>query len=121
MKFKLLTIVLMGFNFCFSQHKIEGEKLNLTEDLLNLKAELVKSYQLKSTYRIQLFSGSLDAAQVTENNYMDSELDYKGFIHYEAPNYKFWVGNFKTRLEADRAYLEIREFFPNALVFRPGR
>ncbi|QSS96162.1 SPOR domain-containing protein [Psychroflexus sp. ALD_RP9] len=121
MKLKLLIIVLIGFNFSFSQHKIEGEKLKLTEELLSLKTSLVKNYQLKSTYRIQLFSGSLDAAQAKETEYQESGLNYTSFIYYEAPNYKLWVGNFKTKLDADRAYLEIKSFFPNALVFRPGR
>jgi hypothetical protein len=31
------------------------------------------------------------------------------------------VGNFMTRLEADRALLKIQKQFPNAFVFRPER
>ena len=32
-----------------------------------------------------------------------------------------WIGNFRTRLEADRAMLQIKEVFDKAFIIRPGR
>ena len=38
-------------------------------------------------------------------------------LSYESPEWKVRVGNYKTRLEADRALLKIKEKFTGAIVF----
>ena len=40
-------------------------------------------------------------------------------MKYETPNYKIWVGKFRTRLEADRELLVVKKLFPNAFPFKP--
>ena len=40
-------------------------------------------------------------------------------IIYETPNYKEWVGNYYTQLEADKRLIEIRKKFRSAFIFRP--
>ena len=42
-------------------------------------------------------------------------------MRFETPNYKIWIGNFKTRLEADRALLLIKKKFYSAFVFKPKK
>ena len=42
-------------------------------------------------------------------------------MRYETPNYKIWVGNFKTRLEADRALQRIKRAFNSAFIFKPKK
>lgn len=119
-----LFIFIGAFSVCFfsfSQHKIEGKNLELTEDLIKLQSQLVDNFELKSTYRIQLYSGNLEGANKVKNAYRALGLDYVGFVHYEAPNYKVWVGNFASKLDADRAFLALKKNYPNSLVFKPGR
>ena len=38
---------------------------------------------------------------------------------YETPNYKVWVGNFFTQIEADKYLLKIRKKYKSAFIFRP--
>jgi hypothetical protein len=38
-------------------------------------------------------------------------------LSYESPEWKVRVGNYKTRLEADRALLKFKEKFTGAIVF----
>ena len=40
-------------------------------------------------------------------------------MKYETPNYKIWVGNFRTQLEADRELRLLRKHFPNAFSLKP--
>ena len=40
-------------------------------------------------------------------------------VIYETPNYKVWVGNYYTPLEADKRLIEIRKKFRSAFIFRP--
>jgi hypothetical protein len=35
-------------------------------------------------------------------------VDLDGTIIFNTPNYKVWVGNFRTRIEAERNLIEIR-------------
>ena len=38
---------------------------------------------------------------------------------YETPNYKVWIGDFYTQLEADKKLLMIKKKYPEAFIFRP--
>ena len=40
---------------------------------------------------------------------------------FETPNYKVWVGNFRSRLEADRSLVKVQKEFQNAFVFKPKK
>mgnify|MGYP002620172943 CR=1 FL=1 len=96
----------------------EDEKVT---ELLRLKAKLSKENKLTDGFTIQLYNGELKEANSTIREYNRSLSSWSATIEYETPNYKVWVGNFLTRLEADRALLEIQKTFPNAFVLRPER
>jgi hypothetical protein len=36
-------------------------------------------------------------------------------IQFFSPEWKVLIGNYKTRLEVDRALMEVKEAFPNAI------
>ena len=90
-------------------------------EMLNLKTSLDRDNKLKDGYTIQLYYGELKEANNAINEYKRNFTDWTAAIEYETPNYKVWVGNFLTRLEADRALLKIQKKFPNAFVFKPER
>lgn len=96
------------------------EDQKLTE-LLTLKSNLAKENKLTDGYTIQLYYGELKEANVIIRDYRRTQSKWPATIQYETPNYKVWVGNYATRLEADRALLEIKRTFPNAFVFKPDR
>jgi hypothetical protein len=91
------------------------------DSLLELKKEMINDYDIKSFYTIQLFSGRKNAAEEVKSTYDNEDFQYKAIIEYETPNYKVWVGRFRTKLEADKAFLQLQAVFPSALIFRPGR
>lgn len=103
----------------YSQNKpVNTKKI---DSLLTLKKEMINDYEIKSFYTIQLFSGQRQAAVEIKNEYDNNAYDYKSIIEYETPNYKVWVGRFRTKLHADKVFAEIREDYPSAFIFRPGR
>ena len=110
------------FNYSYSQ---KGE-ITLVEDdkipqMLNLKKSLEENNDLTDGYTIQLFYGEKIKANTIINRYRNSFSTWPASIKYETPNYKVWVGNFSTRLEADRALLEIKEKFSSAFILKPER
>ncbi|PIX08689.1 MAG: hypothetical protein COZ75_10790 [Flavobacteriaceae bacterium CG_4_8_14_3_um_filter_34_10] len=80
-----------------------------------------KENKITEGHTIQLYYGELTGANGVIKNYRRNFSSWPSTIIYETPNYKVWVGNFITRLEADRALLEIQTQFPNAFVFKPER
>ncbi|PTX44462.1 sporulation related protein [Christiangramia gaetbulicola] len=95
----------------------QNEKI---EKLMEVKTELNKNNQIRDRYVIQLFYGDNGEANEVIKKYRDL-YSYSSQITYEAPNYKVWVGNFRNRLEADRALLKIKENFPAAFIPKPQR
>lgn len=89
--------------------------------LLMLKKELEKENKLSDGYTIQLYYGELDKANQTLRKYKGSYTNWPASIEYETPNYKVWAGNFSSRIEAERALVEIQKSFSAAFILKPER
>ncbi|MFI1771070.1 SPOR domain-containing protein [Thalassobellus citreus] len=89
------------------------------ETLLNLKKEINKLENNSDRYKIQIYNGNRSGAQAAQKKFKESFSDWNSTDSYESPNFKIWVGNFRTRLEADRALKRIKSKFPSAFIFKP--
>ena len=72
-------------------------------------------------YKIQVYNGNRSGAHAAKKEFSESFADWYPTIHFEPPNFKIWAGNFRTRLEADRALKRIKRKFPNAFIFKPKK
>lgn len=89
------------------------------EDLLQIKKSMETSLD---RYKIQIYSGlSRSAAEAARTEFAENYADWPSSIEYETPNYKIWVGDFRSRLEADRAMIRIKKTFMNAFIFQPKK
>ncbi|MEJ7557324.1 MAG: SPOR domain-containing protein [Pedobacter sp.] len=70
-------------------------------------------------YRVQVFYGS-DRRQVFSQQAMFNGLypAHNTYITYKQPNYYLRVGDFRTRLDAQRFMNELRPTFPTLFIFR---
>ncbi|MBZ9631039.1 SPOR domain-containing protein [Salegentibacter sp. LM13S] len=121
---KLLLICFLS-GFSFLNLTAQESRINVSDDaklskLLELKSEMSKDNEIGDRFKIQLFYGNNGEANEVIKDYR-SKFEYPSLIAYEAPNYKVWVGNFRNRLEADRALLKIKESFPSAFIPKPRR
>lgn len=89
--------------------------------LLKLKKELEKDNKLSDGFTIQLYYGELNQADSHLKKYRSSYGNWPATIEYETPNYKVWAGNFSTRIEAERALIEIQKSFSSAFILKPER
>ncbi len=125
MKLLLASVTIILLLFSSSVYSQRGTlQVNQDEkitELLRIKSNLSKENKLSDGFTIQLFYGELKEANTTIREYNRTTSTWSATIEYETPNYKVWVGNYITRLEADRALLEIQKNFPNAFVLRPER
>lgn len=105
-----------------------GQKATVTinkdakiSEILELKKSMEAENKLSVGFTIQLYYGELEEAKKTMKKYKTNYNSWPASIEYETPNYKVWVGSFSSRLEADRARLEITEKFPAAFILKPDR
>ena len=89
--------------------------------LLELKKEINTSENNSDRYKIQIYSGNRSSAEKAESNFRYSYGVWSSKVVYETPNYKTWIGSFRTRLEADRALIKIQRKFPSAFIFKPRK
>lgn len=89
--------------------------------LLDIKSKMEKNGDFSDRYKIQLYYGNLNKANDIMNKSKSNFKKWTTSIKWETPNYKVWLGNFRTRLEADRALKEIHGKFPSAFIFKPGK
>jgi hypothetical protein len=91
------------------------------EQLISLKSEMSVRGKLDDRYKIQIYSGNQSSANVQLKKFLNKVGTWRGNITYETPNYKVWIGNFRNRLEADRALIKVKIEFPSAFIFKPER
>jgi hypothetical protein len=92
---------------------------NKIDKLLKERKHLLTIGELKTHFSIQVISGELETARKTLKECKNKFPDLKSNIVYEEPNYKVRVGEFRNRLDADRALLKINEEFQGAFVLKP--
>ena len=86
------------------------------DSIIKLKKELNSKIQ---NLRIQIYSGDRENAEQIIQEFNEIFNDTTAEVIYETPNYKVWVGNYYTQLEADKRLIEIRKKFRSAFIFRP--
>lgn len=72
-------------------------------------------------FRIQLYNGFEVEAKKTQAKFRIEFPDIRTYIVYRQPEWKIQVGIYKTKLEADRALLEIKKEFSGAIVVPLGK
>ena len=111
------TIILLSSTTLFGQNgNIKISQNNKLDSIIKLKKELNSKIQ---NLRIQIYSGDRENAEQIIQEFNEIFNDTTADIIYETPNYKVWVGNYYTQLEADKRIIEIRKKFRSAFIFRP--
>ena len=118
-KMKYYSIPFLLFMFTFSLSAQEGEvKVTQDSDIVKL-LEYKKDIKTSKVYKIQIYNSTdPDKAQREKSNFLNSYGEWPVEIVWNTPNYKIWVGNFATRLEADRAWAKIKKKYMNAIIFQ---
>jgi len=91
------------------------------EQLLNEKRKINVSNAVNDYYKIQIFSGDSEKARNILTEFRQAFSGMDGTIIFNTPNYKVWVGNYKSRIEAERNLIDIKKIYPNVHLIRPTR
>lgn len=85
--------------------------------------ELIKRYTTVNSkanfYQIQVGFGSYQKAQNLKSKIDIDFPTWYSKIEFESPTYRVRLGKFKTKLEAERKYQEVRKKYPDAMLLEP--
>ena len=84
---------------------------------LNRSVSIGKSVSV-SGFRVQIFSG-LDRQQANseQSNFKSRNPNITSYISYIQPYYRLRVGDFRTRLEAEKFMNELKKYYSSMFVF----
>jgi hypothetical protein len=118
---KTLLIALSFYAIAFQVIAQNNNPINkqVINELITTKIAMDRSGEFNDRYTIQLFYGEREEAIETKKNYDLLSLEWTSELRWADPYHSVWVGNYRSRLEADRALLKIKETFTGALVLKP--
>ncbi|WP_113663664.1 SPOR domain-containing protein [Pedobacter nanyangensis] len=132
MKIVVLFFLLFACHFSFAQNK--GEVIVVKDPLIDsLIAKRIELNKAKPTttnpsgtaivssmgYRVQIYYGS-DRREVfsEQAKFKANYPKLNTYITYKEPNYYLRVGDYRTRLEAQKFLNELRPSYPTLFIFR---
>jgi sporulation related protein len=90
------------------------------DSLLNLHVELNKKFPVFQGYRIQILmvsgNDALDVTGEAQTEFLEKYPDIPVYLTFGEPNYRVRVGDFRTRLEAEKFLGQIDRKYPGAWV-----
>lgn len=117
----LIILILLTIKFNSFAQNVTVSQDPKFEQLLNEKRKINSGITLSATYKIQILSGTTEESKKNLIAFKKAFKDYDGTLIFSTPNYKVIVGNFKTRIDAERNLAIIKKSFPNALLIKPNR
>jgi hypothetical protein len=114
----LIGSVVLTSQIGFAQRTNKVNEADL-ERLVTTKISMDKRGEFDDRYTINIFQGENQEAGTVKSKYDALGLLWQSELNYEAPYFKVYIGKYRSRLEADRALLEIQKSFPNAIRLKP--
>jgi len=124
----IIKLVFYSLLISFSTLYINAQDQNVAvtqdpkfEQLLNEKRKINPSLTVNDFYKIQIYNGSSENAKKTLNEFRQEFATIDATIVFNTPNYKVWVGNFRTRIEAEKTLADIKDRYKYVLLIKPSR
>ena len=118
--FLFFSLQISSFSFA-QEAKITLNQDPKFEQLLNEKRKINSSITVNDRYKIQIFNGDSENSKKTLISFKKENKNMDGTIVFSTPMYKVWVGNFKTRIEAEKNLQALKKKYPNAFLIKPKK
>ncbi len=122
MKKIIAYIILTCFTYQFTQAQVNYKEEIEVSGMNNRYVAQNKSTQWTLGYRIQILS-TTDRRKMNDvvKNFETKFPEYEAVWTYEAPNYKVRVGAFRTRIEAEKLKMILREVYFSAFPVKDNK
>jgi SPOR domain len=84
---------------------------------LSLNKNIPAGEETTFGYRVQIYFGSTrQGAYSAQAKFMDEYPEFRTYITYTEPNFKVQVGDFRTRLEAQKLMSELTQTYSSLFI-----
>ncbi len=120
MKTVILSVILLG---CISYGMAQNGEINIKQDAnITRLLEVYKISNSKSNfYTIQVGFGSYSKAEELKQQVDIDFPDLKAKIIFDTPTYRVQIGQFRSKLDAERKFKEVRIKYPESLLLKPEK
>jgi hypothetical protein len=98
-------------------HIVQDPRVEL---LVSKHIQVNQAINTMDGFRIQIFSesgtNSKTKAQAVQDEFRARFSGVGGYLTFKSPNYKVRIGDFRTRLDAQRFLMELTADYPNAFI-----
>jgi hypothetical protein len=122
----LLLFLLVRLNAVSAQdHEVSGSHTEIIQDsrvdiLVNKHIQINQRLNTMDGFRIQVFSdsgiNSKNKAQAVQNEFQARFPSVGVYLSFKSPNYRVRIGDFRTKLDAQRFVVELTADYPNAFI-----
>lgn len=121
---KFTQTTLFFLLLCSSQIFSQEGKTSLSqnpkfEELLNEKRKVNSTLAINDGYKIQIFSGNSSDCKKQLNDFKKEYKELDGTIVFSSPQYKVYIGPFRSRLHAEGTLKRIKDKYPTSLLIKP--
>lgn len=122
---KALFFFTLNVFFC-QNNLLLGQNTEVNQDpkfeqLLKEKRKINSGITINNRYKIQVFTGNNELSKKAYTDFKKEFKDFDATIFFNTPSYKVWVGNYKTRIEAERNLKLLLKKYPNAFIIKPSK
>ena len=120
---KTVIISCLFFVWFLTSQTIYSQSIKSDSTLINELISKKRSFNKEFGYgfRIQLYNGFEIEAKKTEAKFKIDFPEITTYLLYRQPEWKIQVGYYKTKLEADRALLDLKRKYGSAIVIPLGK
>lgn len=123
---KKSIILALFLGLFYSKSTAQESKTTLIQDQIfeKLLKERRKTNTITfddSQYKIQIYNGDSENSKQILATVKKNNKEYDSSIVFDTPNYKVWIGNFKTRIEAERNLVILKKKYPAAFLIKPKK
>jgi hypothetical protein len=121
-----LLLVLARIDAVSAQdHEVTGSNTEIVLDprvdiLVNKHIQINQALNTMDGFRIQVFSdsgiNSKNKAQSAQNEFQARFPSAGVYLSFKSPNYRVRIGDFRTKLDAQRFLIELTADYPNAFI-----
>ena len=120
-KINLISIVLIVLFTVtnYAQQKEGTVKIETSasiDKVITQKKQYNKNLKTLNGFKIQIFYGNEKNSYKVKDEFNAVFQEIPAKIVFSSPQWKVQVGNFKTKLEADKTLLDIKKEYPGAIV-----
>jgi hypothetical protein len=123
--FVLLLLVIRGAGAYCQQTDTTDRKTEIIQDdrvdvLVKKHIQVNQVLNTMDGFRIQVFSdsgiNSKTKAQMVQDEFLAKFPQMGVYLTFKSPNYKVRIGDFRTKLDAQRFLIELTADYPNAFI-----